>query len=310
MSTQSGRTEVIHYDSFTSDPGYTLADYRERWENIYGLGELADNDTRVFDNASLTVSAVPFTTSADQSVFDHIKYFAASTRRFAVPRNGSITFEATIQAQTPGTEKGRVIKGSYGPGGSYPDGAPFTQEAREPQQANASMHLIDFNTGQLFDWLVGEHSALSLVERLPSEVTGSPVAAGKEQIYTQIIDEHGIEPGPHRYGIRFWRTPDGAGADYLLDGAVVSRIDRVGVPLDKQGVAYTGTWPSMGGGEELGSAMNEVVIAHGLFSLLDAFPFQHEEAPELSVSIPVSERIFGQGAIGRFKDFTVTVHEN
>ena len=28
-------------------------------------------------------------------------------------------------------------------------------------------------------------------------------------------------------------------------------------------------------------------IGHGLFSLIDAFPYQHPEAPELSVSIPV-----------------------
>jgi hypothetical protein len=48
--------------------------------------------------------------------------------------------------------------------------------------------------------------------------------------------------------------------------------------------------------------------------LLDAFPFQHPEAPDLSVSIPVGDasgrgaagraRLFGQGASGSFGNFT------
>jgi hypothetical protein len=52
-----------------------------------------------------------------------------------------------------------------------------------------------------------------------------------------------------------------------------------------------------------------VTIGHGLFSLLDAFPFQHPDAPELSVSVPLSERIWGQGAEATFDDFTVTVDD-
>ena len=48
------------------------------------------------------------------------------------------------------------------------------------------------------------------------------------------------------------------------------------------------------------------MIGHGLFTLLDAFPYQDFERPDLSVSIPVSERLFGQGAIGTFKNFKVT----
>ena len=40
---------------------------------------------------------------------------------------------------------------------------------------------------------------------------------------------------------------------------------------------------------------------------LDAFPFQHPDAPELSVSIPIGERIFGQGAGAAFDEFVVTI---
>jgi hypothetical protein len=72
-----------------------------------------------------------------------------------------------------------------------------------------------------------------------------------------------------------------------------------------QNVPFTGIYSSLGAGEELGGSINGLVIGHGLFSLLDAFPFQHPEAPELSVSIPLSERLFGQGATGTFDNFKV-----
>jgi hypothetical protein len=55
--------------------------------------------------------------------------------------------------------------------------------------------------------------------------------------------------------------------------------------------------------------MNSVVIGHGLFSLLDAFPFQHPEAPALNVSIPLNERLFGQGAKAKFANVVVTIED-
>lgn len=298
--------QVITYDIFSSPSGYGQEDYLKRWNNIYGPGELAVGATRSFDNTAMTVSAVPFRTSADESVFDHIKYFAVSSKTFDVPANGAVTLEASVTARTPGTEKNRVIHGSFGPAGSYPNGAPYQARVLEAQQACASIHMIDFQTGQLFDWLISENTALTLVERLPSLVTNSPMPAGIDSIYTQIIREHAIGKGPHTYGIRFWRNTKDAGVDYLLDGKVVDRIGRIGVPLDQQGVDFTGTWPSLGSGEELAGKIDSVAIAHGLFSVLDSFPFQHPDAPEHSVSVPISERLFGQGAEGRFEKFVVT----
>ena len=92
--------------------------------------------------------------------------------------------------------------------------------------------------------------------------------------------------------------------EYLLDNKLFVRVDNVGVPLDVQGVPYTGYAPSLGSGQAL--SLDSFVIGHGLFSLLDAFPYQHPDRPELSVSIPISERLFGQGAIGTWKNFKVT----
>ena len=128
----------------------------------------------------------------------------------------------------------------------------------------------------------------------------------------------------HRVSIRYTRTADDAVVDYFLDGRRVATVRNVGVPLDRQGVSYTGTYPSLGPGEPLRDKIDSFVIGHGTFSLLDAFPFQwgwnfgpsgpycDPGSPsfayvcDLSVSIPASERVFGQGVRARFDTFVVT----
>ena len=97
-------------------------------------------------------------------------------------------------------------------------------------------------------------------------------------------------------------------------GVLIAHVAKIGIPLDKQGVPFTGIYPSVGDGELVAGQLDSVRFGHGLFSLLDAFPFQHPEAPELSVSIPVGDasgrgaaghaRLFGQGAVGAFGNFT------
>lgn len=297
---------VIEYDTFQKTGGYTIADYFAKWSNRYGPGEMAIRETRAFDNETFFVDATPFRTGADFSVFDHIKYLAISNRSFPVPAAGSIAFAADISAQTPGTRPGRVVHGTYGPAGSYPIGAPYAATLLQGQQAGATLHMIDFHTGQLFDWFVAGDTAFALIERLPSSVTGSTEQAGRDKMYTQIVKEVKIAPGPHNVAIRYSRDADRSVVEYFLDGRRVSRVDNVGIPLDVQGVPYTGIYPSLGPGEILKDKVNSVSIGHGLFSLLDAFPFHHPEAPELSVSIPITERLFGQGAKAHFDNFVVT----
>lgn len=307
-------TEIV-YDSF-DEPGYDLGTYSSKWNNGFGLGEMAVEDTRSFDGSSFSVSALPFQTAFDFSVFDHIKYLALSNQAFAVPSKGSVTFSATIDATVVGTRaEGRTLHGVYGPPGcaevpACADAAePWEAIALEGQQAGATLHMIDLATGQLFDWFVSGSTAFALIERLPATVIGSPTGGTIDTIYTQIVKEVEIGPGPHEVSITFFRDAGKSYVDYGLDGKRVARIEKVGVPLDEQNERFTGIYPSLGPGEELRSQVNFVVIGHGLFSLLDAFPFQHPDAPELSVSIPISERIFGQGAGATFDDFVVTIDD-
>ena len=292
-----GTTSVVTY-------GWkTAAQYDAKWAASFGPGE----GTRTFAKNSITVNAAPFTTSQDYSVYDHLKYIRVSQQSFAVPQVGSLEFSVRITARTPGTDPGRVIHGCYGPPGwqtGDPCTHPYAQPTLEGQQAGVVLNMISFQTGQLFDWFVSSHHVFALIERLPSTVTGSP-GVGLDKAYTQIIKESRIHSGEqHTVSIRYTRGHGVSTVEYFLDHELFARVNHVGIPLDVQGVPFTGTYPSLGPGEEL--SLSSFQIGHGLFSLVDAFPFQHPDRPDLSVSIPVSQRLFGQGAIGTFKDFKVT----
>ncbi|MEW5682531.1 MAG: DUF6081 family protein [Pseudomonadota bacterium] len=301
---EPGGNYVLKYDA------QNLQEYQQKWANIYGPLSLSAGGSLAVTKQAVTVSAIPFQVGADFSVFDHLKYIAISTEAFNVPEHGSLEFSAEIVAHTPGTDPARVIQGCYGSAFSYLDLAdpcdqPYQATVLEGQQAGVVLNMINFDTGQLFDWFISENKAFALIERLPTVVTGSP-GTGLDLAYTQIIREVDINRGKkQRVAIRYSRGPDESFVEYFLNGELFARVDNVGIPLDKQGVPYTGYAPSTGEGELLKDRLNSFVIGHGLFSLLDAYPYQHPEAPELSVSIPMSERLFGQGAAGRWSKFKV-----
>lgn len=331
----SAKVTVVKYDDFQKPGGYTLADYMSKWSNTFGPGELAAGGTRDFNGGTLNVDATPFRTGADFSVFDHLKYIAISNSSFAVPAVGAVTFSSDIKAATPGAKpNGFTQQGVFGPPGSWTDPnskpplPPYAAHVFEGQQAGAVMNMVDFCSGQLFDWFISGRRAFALIERLPTNVTGNtanpscPGATyvGRDKMYTQIIKEVPVDPGePHHVSITYGHVGNNGIVHYRLDGRAFATVQHVGIPLDKQGVQYTGTYPSLGPGEDLGGQIQSFSIGHGLFSLIDAFPYQHPESPELSVSIPVGTsnpldigraRLFGQGARASFDDFEVTTIDN
>jgi hypothetical protein len=134
-------------------------------------------------------------------------------------------------------------------------------------------------------------------------------------MYTQIIREVPVPADQwHHLDIALTRRDGQAWVDYFLDHQLIAHVEKIGIPLDKQGVPFTAIYPSVGDGELVADQLDSVRFGHGLFSLLDAFPFQHPEALGLSVSIPVGDasgrgaagraRLFGQGAAGSFGNFT------
>ena len=316
---------VVVYDDFSSGTN-------AKWSMPYGPGETAiggANHQETFPSGTENVRAVPFLTGYDYSVYDHLKYMEVSNAAFPVPAQGSVEFSSDMTAQTPGTVAGLVQNGVYGPSYTWTDPtaappsgyAPYQANVLQGQQAGVVMNMVDFCTGQLFDWFLAGNTAFTLIERLPSNVTGNtsnpscPGAGyvGRDKMYTQIISEVSVGSGPHHVSIAYSANTNSV--EYRLDGKLISRVNDVGIPLDKQHVKYTGIYPSLGAGENLKGKIGSFSIGHGLFSLIDAFPYQHPEAPELSVSIPVGTanpadagkaRLFGQGADGTWDNFVVT----
>lgn len=293
------------YDDFTTEGStYGLSNYHNRWfasDRIPGFAaEPEAVNTRIQGfPGELHIEATPFQTSRD-STLDHAKYFAQSTNYFDIPDHGRITFSADIEARTTGTDPDQQI--CPAPTENEP-----CKTVLEPQQAAATFHVLNIHeTGQLFDWFVGEEKAFCLTERLLAPLVHG---VGLEDGYTQIIETVDISPGTHTYAIRYRRRPDGADhAEWFLDGERIAHQQKVGIPLDVQhpGRYDDITWPSIDAtGERLGDQMETFNMGHGLFSLLDEFPF-HPQYREHFVSFPEEERLFGQGVAATFDNFEVT----
>jgi hypothetical protein len=314
---------TVHLDSTS------LAGYQQIWSTAFGPG---DNPPLSVSNGVVSVRDVPFKPGADFSILDHLKYLAVSNQRFPVPATGTLTFSSDITAAVSGVVAGHVVHGQFGPPGSFDpankNARPYTRTLLEGQQASAVMNMIDICTGQLFDWFVSGKTAFTLIERLPSSVTGNltnPDCPGAPKVdlntaYTQIIKEVPVAANrSHHVEITYQQAGRTSVVSFSLDGQVVSSVPQVGIPADRQGLPYTGIYPSFGPGEPLAGKIRNFAFGHGLFSLVDQFPFQFgctqgsvgapgtcdATGAPLSVSIPPSERDFGQGAEGSFANFTV-----
>jgi hypothetical protein len=311
MSTSTNDTEVvIDYDS------QSLEEYVSKWNLPMGRDEMAVNSTRKVTDGVFSVRAVAVRDGAD-AINDHAKYSAVSHESFPMPKNGSLQFSVDIQATTPGAQPGRVIHGSHA---DSPNGrSPYAQSTIEGQQEAVTFEMTNVETGQVFDWFVSGTSAFAVIERLPSSITHPTMAAsdsnfvGLDRAYTQIVKSAPLKPGKtHTFAIRYTRSATESSVEYFLDADLVVHVDHIGIPLDTQGAPYTGVYPSFhcAPGEEVKQRMDTFVIGHGLYSMLDSFPFQPPGAPDRAVPIPVAESVLAQGAKGEFSKFEVTTVSN
>ena len=258
--TTSTNGSLQNYDNFDK-PGYSLTECAEKWILPYGLGEMELNDTRKFSDGHLNLTAVPFRTASDVSVNDHLKYMAVSSQTFPLPGKGTLVLSSDIRAATPGTVPDLIQRGVYGPSGSWkdptnPPTAPgYSARLLQAQQAAVVMNVLDFCSGQLFDWFIASDTAFALIERLPSTVTGNTSNAdchqaaevGIDKMYTQIIREVPVSPDTwHHVDIAVSRRDGDMWVDYFLDHELFAHVTNVGIPLDKQGISFSGIYESVG----------------------------------------------------------------
>ncbi|MFT4937936.1 MAG: hypothetical protein ACI88A_000958 [Paraglaciecola sp.] len=78
------------------------------------------------------------------------------------------------------------------------------------------------------------------------------------------------------------------------------------------------TDPSQGPGEVLKKRMDTLIMGHGIFSLLDVFPYQQEAGPSVTIPVgplppnpdgSVSTRLWGQGVNATYDNAKVTISE-
>ncbi len=290
---------------------------------------------RSMRSGAVTLSDVPFKPGTDFSVFDHLKYIGISTQTFTVPKVGTVTFEVDIAASTPGATAGHVVHGVYGPPGSWsladPDRPALHRDgARGPAGGRRAQH----------DRLL-HRPALRLVRLRRIGVPAHRAAAhlrDRQHEQPRLPRRHG---GRARQGLHpdHQEHPAHAGPDpprrdlLLAQCRSVQRRLRARWPGRRhghqrrhparpagqpvRGRAPTRRWA----GREAADQINSLSIGHGLFSLLDAFPFQYgcspattspgagacsPESAAYSVSLSPAERSFGQGAEGVFSGFRVT----
>jgi Family of unknown function (DUF6081) len=258
--TTSTNGSLQNYDNFDK-PDYSLTECAEKWILPYGLGEMELNDTRKFSDGHLNLTAVPFRTASDVSVNDHLKYMAVSSQTFPLPGKGTLVLSSDIRAATPGTVPDLIQRGVYGPSGSWkdptnPPTAPgYSARLLQAQQAAVVMNVLDFCSGQLFDWFIASDTAFALIERLPSTVTGNTSNAdchqaaevGIDKMYTQIIREVPVSPDTwHHVDIAVSRRDGDMWVDYFLDHEPFAHVTNVGIPLDKQGISFSGIYESVG----------------------------------------------------------------
>ena len=261
------------------------------------------HDTRSYADSKISavpvsaLSAIGSATLPNEVTSDHFRAIQPSTKSVAEARQK--TRQAGIRAPFP----------------SSPEAIPIT--------TNTGTSTIR-STVRTFAGLYGE-TTLAAVAGTGST---SPDYVGPSLMYTQIVSEFDVAPGMyHHVAIRYTRDMTGDNVKFFLDGKLVDTVANVGIPLDRRGAGqhWTGTYPSLGPGELLRPYLNSFQFGHGTFSLIDAFPFQwgwtpdydgslpcvtayaaNRAACDAGVSMPLSERLFGQGVIAHFDNFTTT----
>ena len=186
-------TITVTAPSLVNDTNTALA-------NVPKAGNLSTNDTNPAGStygqpaqqagATLTVNAdgtYSFTATAAGTYTYTIPVCAPGQTANCPTQTLTITVTAPSLVNDTNTAFANVPKtGNLSTNDTNPAGSTYGQPA---QQAGATLHMIDFVTGQLFDWFVSGETAFNLIERLPAVVTGPPNTAGRDEMYTQIIKQ-------------------------------------------------------------------------------------------------------------------------
>lgn len=167
--------------------------------------------TVVVEGDRLRVAAQLSRSNDQVQILDNAKNMFFSTRTFAPPEHGSVSFEWEQKARCMGTASGDLYDGFI------------------------SVNLLDFTTGAALDFFVCNDVISTVYAILP--FPGIPSLPEKEPNdrprYFCDFDELSVETTPgqlHRYGISYHRGKDEVA--YRVDGNEVARYRDVPIKLN------------------------------------------------------------------------------
>ena len=171
---------------------------------------------------------------------------------------------------------------------------PWRQSPSRASRRGATLHMIDFATGQLFDWFLSAPHAIRPGRTAAGHGRGSPSAGPARTMYTQIVKKSHSEPGPHDVAIRSVAIGASPTSTSRSTDPGCARQARWR-PSTSSELASRASTPSLGRGSPRPPDRPRHHRARTV-QLLDAFPFQHPDAP--SAACPSDQRThLGSGAV-------------
>lgn len=219
ISTESGTAEAVNAEVITYADYHSIITGVDRtWQ--YGGFPLPDGTfwyyrepdaSVVVEGERLRVTAKLSRSNDQVQILDNAKNMFFSTRTFAVPEGGSISFEWDQKARCSGTAQGDLYDGFI------------------------SVNLLDFSTGAALDFFVCNDVLATVYAILP--FPGVPALRDKDLAdkpkYFCDFGELPIETKSgqlHRYRISYHRGKDEVA--YFVDGNEVARYKEVPVKLN------------------------------------------------------------------------------
>jgi hypothetical protein len=202
----------------------------------------------IVQNGRLRIAVRELTRRHDEiQILDNAKHMLFSTRRFAVPEGGGISFALEIRSMCRGTAAGDLYDGFV------------------------SFNLLDLTQGVALDWFTGHDRIAPVYARLP--FPGVVAEDARPMKYFAMFDELAHEPGTRRR-VDIGYDAGSGDAWWTLDG---SEVWRYRVP-----VALTGFIAALGIMTEKDLTPRGSISCHGQGILAEWSPIEittWEEGP-------------------------------
>lgn len=209
-----------------------------------GVATKTSSGISVAPPARNPVTAEPMFTKDESGTASHLKWMVTSTQAFATA--------------------GHVVRARFRAGarsfGTF--GHPYGQDAADPESdirlGAASLNVLDFESGLVFDFWIGNRTIVPMYERL--RLPGMP---GDYAAFTSVTEPISREPDAVNEFSVVVDTAKGA-VSWEIDGQIVAVVERTGPPAPG--------WATVldHGGIPRDATPRQLLVGLGLMTLLDA----------------------------------------